>query len=138
MCLLVLGLQGSAIERAINSGIQIVITKFDEDKYKRILVSTNPKLLISHYSFRGLKICSSLNIPIIQIIHNTYMWFNSQELNEFKAAEKNTSAYIAYSNFARNYTVKRLGVPNEKCFVIPNGIDINLLKDIDFSNDRDS
>jgi len=129
--LLVLGETGEAVEKARKSGAHVIVTKFNPEIYTVILNSVSPRLVINHYSFDGLEICHKMRIPILQIIHNTYMWFNSDQLLKFKEIGRIASGFITYSEFAKKYSSQRLDIPNEKIRFIPNGINVQKIMGID-------
>ena len=136
--LLVLGEAGTAVEHARSKGMPVCVTRFEPRVYKRLLHDVHPKLLISHYSWQGASTCAELDIPLIQVIHNTYIWFSEDQVREFSETARYTTAFVAVSEFVKNYSVARLGIPPEKCLVIPNGIDLTKIKKMDFAGERDS
>ncbi len=133
---LVLGVVGASVEKARKRGIPVITSRYDCNNYSAMLKQFTPKLVMAHYSIHGADICASLNIPFLQVIHNTYMWFSESQLADFVQAAKCTQAFIAVSEYAKQYSVQRLGVPKDKCLVIPNGIDIAKLKDTDLNESR--
>jgi glycosyltransferase involved in cell wall biosynthesis len=64
-----------------------------------------------------------LGIPFVQVIHNTYMWFDDAQREAFAHAARFTTAFVAVSEYAKRYSVRRLGIDETRCIVIPNGID---------------
>jgi glycosyltransferase involved in cell wall biosynthesis/GT2 family glycosyltransferase len=134
--LLVLGIAGAAVERARHMGIPVCVMRFEPLAYRTLLQTVTPKLVIAHYSIEGAAICAKLNIPLIQVIHNTYVWFSDAQVREFSEAASYTKAFIAVSDFVRDYSTLRLGVPWEKCFVIPNGINVGAIRRLDFAAER--
>ncbi|MBA4146052.1 MAG: family 2 glycosyl transferase, partial [Cytophaga sp.] len=135
--LLVLGEQGAAVEKAKKMNMPIIGLQYNPDTYKAILHHAKPKLVISHYSLLGSNICGELNIPLIQVVHNTYMWFSPKEAVDFAASAQHTTYFVAVSDFVREYSLARLGVPKEKCLVIPNGIDYTPFKEMDYEFERE-
>jgi glycosyltransferase involved in cell wall biosynthesis/GT2 family glycosyltransferase len=133
---LALGVAGASVEKARKRGIPVIISRYDHNNYSAMLKQLAPKLVMTHYSIHGADICASLNIPFIQVIHNAYMWFSESQLADFAQAAKCTQAFIAVSEYARQYSVQRLGVPKNKCLVIPNGIDYAKLNDTDLNKSR--
>jgi glycosyltransferase involved in cell wall biosynthesis len=129
--LLVQGEAGVAVERAKRKGMAVHISRFAPDSYAELLSKALPKLIFSHYSIKGASICAKMNIPLVQIIHNTYMWFSEEEAADFAVAARYTTIFVAVSDFVKNYSVQRLGVPDEKCLVIPNGIDLDKFRNLD-------
>jgi glycosyltransferase involved in cell wall biosynthesis len=134
--LLILGETGSAAKKAEMLGIPVIVKKFEPEQYEKILLQVSPIAVLSNYSPHGADICGKLKIPIIQVIHNVYMWLTDSQKEEFQIADKNTKAYIACSDFAMQYSTKRLGISPEKCVVIPYGIDIEAIKKTNFQKER--
>lgn len=123
-CLVVFGTAGSAIEKARDFGLTVFEMPYCDELYKKFLERVKPKVVMTHYSLQGLEICKELGIHTIQVIHNMYMWFSSAEKAIFKKAAESTDCYVSVSEIAQDYAISRLGLPEDKCMVIPNGIDI--------------
>ncbi len=137
-CLVVFGQTGPALDKAIQSGLRVVSMPFDEYVYEDFLRRTSPKVVMTHYSLVGLEICKQLDIYTIQVIHNMYMWFSYQEKEIFKSASRYTDCYISVSKIALDYAIKKLGLPKEKCIVIPNGVDLNKFSTLISEEEREA
>ncbi|WP_412499135.1 glycosyltransferase [Vibrio furnissii] len=135
-CLVVFGKTGPALDKALQSGLRVVVMPFSDDVYKDFLRITSPKVVMTHYSLKGLETCKQLGIYTIQVIHNMYMWFSNQEKEIFKSSSQYTDCYISVSKIASDYAVKKLGLPEEKCIVIPNGVDLNKFSTMISEEDR--
>lgn len=122
--ILVLGEIGDAGARARESGVDIYQMHFEYIQYKKFIQDNNVKIVITHYSINGLSICNEVGIPVLQVIHNVYMWFNDAQKQEFVRSIDYTKIFIAVSDYARDYSIKRLSVPPAKCYSIPNGVDL--------------
>lgn len=125
VALLVLGQPGSAADQARELGFSVYAQPYSDDSYADLLKKVAPKLVFSHYSTHGAAKCAAADIPFVQVIHNAYMWFDAAQLEDFQSAIKHTTLFIAVSEWAKEYSVKRLGMPEEKCIVIPNGINMS-------------
>ncbi len=134
--MLVFGDTGLALEKARQSGFPVFVTNYEPQAYERILSGIQPKLLLSHYSTRGAKYSAKLEVPLIQMIHNIYMWFTPEQLKEFQVAAGYTDAFITNSEFTTRYSVERLGIPSKKCRFIPFGIELEKIKGLDFPKVR--
>ncbi|MBO9715291.1 MAG: glycosyltransferase [Pseudoxanthomonas sp.] len=124
LVLLVLGTQGPAAERARSLGQPIVAMPYSEVGYRELLQQLKPKVVLSHYSIEGIPVCAELGIPVMQVVHNIYMWLSGGELAAFREAAAQTTRFIAVSEAAKDYSVRRLGVDPDTCDVIPNGIEV--------------
>lgn len=131
--LLVLGSQGAAVNRARDLGQIVICCKYSSDMYAALINKLEPKLVLGHYSFQGITQCRQKAIPFVQVIHNIYMWFSDQQRREFADAAAMTTAFVAVSEYVKSYSVSRLGVENEKCIVITNGINLEPFKNINKS-----
>jgi glycosyltransferase involved in cell wall biosynthesis len=123
--LLVMGNQGPAVELARGRNLTVLCQKYDSAIHARIIAHLKPKIVIGHYCNLGIENIHSRNIPFIQVLHNIYMWFNETERRRFIRETTLTNAFVAVSEQVKYYSVSRLGVPEEKCTVITNGIDIS-------------
>lgn len=120
--LLVLGNQGDAVNRAREQGQTVICHEYSRAMYSTVLDQSQPKLVLAHYSLRGITLCHQRAIPFVQVIHNIYMWFSDQQRREFMESVTMTTMFVAVSESVRDYSVSRLAVAPEKCIVIPNGI----------------
>ena len=58
------------------------------------------------------------------MFHNTYVWFDDQEIAQFKSCNPYITRYIAVSENVAGYTIEKFGIPREKVQVISNGLDL--------------
>lgn len=129
--LLVLGIRGAAVQRAQELGQTVVSCGYSDQSYATILDQLQPKLVLAHYSLKGVVQCKHRAIPHVQIIHNVYMWLSADQRREFAKFAVDAHTCIAVSDYVRQYSVSKLGVPAEKCTVIPNGIDFSPFDSLD-------
>ena len=120
---LVLGYPGEGVNRAKNKGMNVIVTNYQLETYRLLIEKLEPKLILTHYSILGVELFKKLQIPYIQVLQNTYMWFSDDQKKEFAQAAHLTTAFIALSDFVKEYSIKILGVPREKIIVLPCGID---------------
>ncbi|CCP09612.1 Glycogen synthase [Stenotrophomonas maltophilia SKK35] len=131
LTLLVLGTQGPAAERARRLGQQLVAIEYSASAYREVLQRLKPKVLLSHYSIEGIDVCRELDVPVVQVIHNIYMWLAGEELRRFQDAAALTTRFVAVSETVKEYSVRRIGVEADRCSVINNGIDVDRFTSID-------
>lgn len=124
VALLVLGQPGEAAKKAEQSGFPVFIRSYSDANYVELLDKLKPGLLLAHYSILGVGLAAQRKIPVIQVIHNSYVWFSDQERADFQASAQSTDVFIAVSRWVAEYSIKRLGLPSEKVCVIENGIDL--------------
>ncbi len=121
--LLVLGNQGPAVQQAKQKNLSVVCQKYDPATHAKIIDRLRPRMVVGHYCNLGIENIHERRIPFIQVLHNIYMWFNDVERQKFSREAMLTHTFVAVSEQVKQYSVSRLGVPEAKCVVIPNGID---------------
>lgn len=122
--LLVLGEAGPAVARAQAQGVSVTVASFSDAAYRHWLAAARPKVVMSHYSVEGAAVCGQVGVPLLQVIHNVYLWLDARQQGDLRESVPHTSLFVAVSDFARDYSVERLGVPGARCVVVPNGIDV--------------
>ena len=120
--LLVLGTAGLGVRQAHERGMTVVVGSFDAEAYRALVDRLKPKLVLTHYSLHGAELCHNQGIPFVQVIHNIYMWFDDAQHAAFAQAARFTTAFVAVSEYAKRYSIRRLGIEEARCIVIPNGI----------------
>jgi GT2 family glycosyltransferase/glycosyltransferase involved in cell wall biosynthesis len=136
VAMLILGTPGAGVERARNMGIPVLVGLQEKEWYTSAVKKAQPRLILSHYSIFGAEVCHELGIPFVQVIQNTYMWFNDEQRNEFKKAADLTVKFIALSEYAKRYSTYRLNVNEERCVVLPFGIDCQAYDNINTTQTR--
>ncbi|EFC43227.1 predicted protein [Naegleria gruberi] len=114
-------------------------------EYKQLLQSEKFTVVNAHYSTFGLEIAKELNIPIVQTLHNQYMWLledkHKKLLEKFYKADHYTSMYTSVSSDVAIFSDMNLGLDINKMVVISNGISDSQLEDCPFKplkyNERD-
>ncbi|MFZ2452449.1 MAG: glycosyltransferase [Methylovulum miyakonense] len=134
--LLVLGIAGASVQRARAQGIPVIVSSEEPKLYRELIKSLKPRLVLAHYSLHGAELCHELNIPFVQVIHNTYMWFDDAQRAAFANAARYTTIFVAVSEYAKRYSIRRLGIDGNSCLVIPNGIDNRAFDAIDKAGAR--
>jgi glycosyltransferase involved in cell wall biosynthesis len=79
-------------------------------------------LVNAHYATILAHECQELGIPFMQTIHNMYLWFDETATTTWRELDAYTSRYIAVSSKAAMVAVQRLGLPEEKIAIVPNGV----------------
>jgi len=134
--LLVLGTAGEGVKRARERGIPVIKGTPDTAAYRGNIDRLKPRLLLTHYSPHGAELCHERGIPFVQVIHNTYMWFNDAQREAFTRAARYTTTFVAVSEYAKQYSVRRLDIDESRCIVIPNGIDGKAFDALDMDGAR--
>jgi len=129
--LLVLGTQGPAATRARELGQCVIGMPYSAAGYRELLQQLQPKIVLTHYSIVGIPVCNELDIPVMQVVHNIYMWLSGHDLEAFRTAATQTTRFIAVSEAVKDYSVRKLGVDPSRCDVIQNGIDVAKFRELD-------
>ena len=124
------GREGRALDEIKKvEGINRVITVKNTEEYKKVLMEEKIEFVNAHYSIFGLEVCKELSIPIIQTIHNQYLWFKEKSqqalYDKYRQADTFTSLYTAVSTDVAMYSDFILGLDVSKMVVIRNGLDPN-------------
>jgi glycosyltransferase involved in cell wall biosynthesis len=123
--LLVLGSSGAAARRARQLGIDVrrLPTWNRGHHYRTLLKELQVELISAHYSTYGCAIAAEEGIPLVQVIHNSYVWLGRRQIAEFRAADHLTTAYVAVSPEVACYSDLALELSVDKMVVIPNGVE---------------
>jgi len=97
------------------------------DAFGQCLEIEQPDLVISHYSTVGAPVAAARGIPVIDILHNAYIWASPAEHRAISANAAHVSKYVAVSEFVRRYAVAKYGIAESRIVVAPNGIDTDRL-----------
>ncbi|MCL1981897.1 MAG: glycosyltransferase, partial [Clostridiales bacterium] len=125
VAILVLGDTGEGARKALRGGLRVCAFLYDEQALQRELERVRPVMVFAHYSFQGAHLYERLGIPFIQVLHSVYIWFDDAGKAMFARATAHTTLFVAISETVKEYSVEQLGVPEEKCQTIPNGVDLS-------------
>ncbi len=95
-------------------------------------------LLFSHHSFFGTPLAHRMAVPVVSVLHNMYLWFDSDVLSIQREQDPFVNRYVAVSATVKDFSVKRFRLPSQKVTVIPNGMDLERLNAYAASSDRGS
>jgi GT2 family glycosyltransferase/glycosyltransferase involved in cell wall biosynthesis len=126
VALLVLGTAGAAVERARAAGTLIQVGLPTPGDHGSIAEAFTPGVVVTHYSTSGLATYRERGIPVVQVLHNIYMWFDEAEGARFRAAADSTTLFLAVSEAVREYSIARLGVPESRSVVVAAGGDMTM------------
>ena len=137
--ILVLGKAGEAMVKARDRGLTVDVCdgRLDQREYKNYLMSHNVMLINSHYSVFGSEAAREIEIPLVQTIHNSYVWMDGDMVNRYRASDKHTTKYVCVSLTAAKYSDAILGLDATKMVVIPNGIDTSVFSCFDPRRERE-
>ncbi|WP_158593413.1 glycosyltransferase [Nitrosovibrio sp. Nv6] len=134
----ILGKEGNAAAVAREQDLDV--TSFGcppaKEAYEAYLKKRNIGLVNAHFSVFGAEVCVALNIPFLQTIHNSYVWFDPDVTAKYKYSDVYTSAYICVSATAARYADIVLGLDVSKMKIIPNGTDPDSIEHTKFKLNR--
>jgi glycosyltransferase involved in cell wall biosynthesis len=135
----ILGKEGDAAAKAREKNIKVISfgRPPTQAAYEAYLKTTGVSVVNAHFSVYGAEICAALNIPFLQTIHNSYVWFDPQLTAKYRYADSYTTGYICVSATAARYADMALGLDVLKMKVIPNGIDPNSVDHVNFKSNRE-
>jgi len=104
---------------------RIVTVELDERTeaaYKENLKLGNWHVVSAHASTFGANVAHEQHVPFVQVVHNSYVWLEPDEINTYRTADAHTAAYACVSAQALGYADLRLQLDVQKMLVIENGI----------------
>lgn len=123
MCLLVLGEQGPMIDRARALGLEVLsLPARTADDYAALLAERQIELVLAHHSLFGVATAAREGIPFVQTLHTTYHWFYPDEIEAWRAADADTTAYLHVSANVALFAHQKLGLTPGKSLVLNNGV----------------
>jgi glycosyltransferase involved in cell wall biosynthesis len=105
-------------------GIGVAHVQGDATRLAALMDRDQPGLLIPHYSNLGAELAWRRGIPVLSILHNSYIWAGPDLEREIRRSDLFVSRYIAVSSSAKDFFSRRFGISPEKIGIIPNGIDV--------------
>lgn len=115
---------GRTAEKLRSRGITVHEALGDPDWMRDILREERPDLVNSHWvDLPVLEACSELEIPVIETIHNAYVWLGAWGWGIERQRSKFFSGAVAVSALVRDYYVKWNGeLPASSIDVVPNAV----------------
>ncbi|MBP8951377.1 MAG: glycosyltransferase [Armatimonadetes bacterium] len=107
------------------AGIPVHFIKRDPGALKAVLENEKADLLVVHYSNLGPCVAWRLGIPVVSVVHNSYIWSDAAFDQEVRRADLYIKSYVAVSTGVKRYFCRKYGVSLDKVLVIPNGINIS-------------
>ena len=94
--------EGGRIERELaGKGIQTVVFHGEKESFIDYLEKHPPCLINTHYVQSFMKEMSELGIPVVEVIHNMYVFLTEKQLRAEHEKAQYISAYIAVSQKAK-------------------------------------
>ncbi len=124
---------GGEVARKLSAeGYTVVDFAGDSKKFEQYIKEEKPILINTHYTKKMLDIVVANNIPIVEVIHNMYVFQNEAFLKAEKKLSKNFEKMIAVSSIVKEIYEKRvLGTSSDKIVVVGNAADPHKVKGYD-------
>lgn len=120
---------GVIAKKLEDSGFEVQIFYNDEKKFKKYLKENPPLLVNTHYTKKFIDIVYKFNIPIIEVIHNMYVYLNEKDWERERINERYFSKFIAVSQLVKDIYVKKHGnVSSDKITVIGNSANVERIR----------
>ncbi len=131
---------GGATARALASqGVAVDIVEQDPRALRRTLSKARPHVVHSHFASRpALEIARELGLPVLEHIHNTYVWLDEAGWEEERARSRLFTRAVAVSRLVRRYYSHRNPEWEADWIdILPNGIDLLGRDSIDYTAARE-
>ena len=116
---------GSVADSLYEENHRVYIANKDKDAIRRVLIHEEPDVINTHFVDETVLLeADKLGIPVVETIHNTYVWFDEKLWQSERRKSQHYAHAIAVSELVKDYYIKWNGSikKNEKVSVIPNAI----------------
>jgi glycosyltransferase involved in cell wall biosynthesis len=107
------------------AGVPVHFIDRDRGALKAVLEQENASLLVLHYSTLGAPVAWRLGMPVVSVVHNSYIWSDAALDQQVRRADLYITRYVAVSTGVKRYFCSKYGVSPDKVVVVPNGINIS-------------
>lgn len=97
-------------------------TASDAGALRDLLHAGRWHVVSAHASAFGAAAAAAAGVPFVQTVHNAYVWFAREQIEQLRAADPHTAAYACVSASSLAYADLRLALDVRKMLVIENGI----------------
>lgn len=112
---------GHIAEELKKSRIEVICFEGNMNKLQKLCEQEPPLLVNTHYVFEGLEVFREKDIPVIEVIHNTYVFLYGGDLARERQKSKFVTHYIAVSDEAKRIFLQKVPeVTADKITVIEN------------------
>jgi polysaccharide pyruvyl transferase CsaB len=118
---------GGLIARQLQAdGRRVYVADGQEATVRAILRDERPALISSHLAdLSALSAAADLGIPVVETIHNTYVWFDRERWRIERQRSALFAGAIAVSDLVKEfYSRHNATLPADRISVIPNGVDV--------------
>lgn len=116
---------GQVAERLRSQGHAVLVADGDPERLAAQLRSQSPDVVNTHFAhLDAVKVAHALGRPIVETIHNTYIWLDAARWQAERQRSRYFSAALAVSGLvSRYYQVHNPDFPAQKITVAGNAID---------------
>lgn len=119
-----LAIDGSSNQTDLPAGVTCVgVTDRSDASYQQMLREGRWQAVSAHASTHGAAVARAHGVPFVQVVHNSYVWFDRHDIDAYRTADPHTAAYACVSAQALGYADLRMQLDVEKMLVIENGIE---------------
>lgn len=121
--ILVVASAGRSAQEARAHGLTVEEFGGSPSRVAAWLTGARPSLVFAHHCYFELQQFKAAGVPIVEVLHNAYFW-QVGEAYVARQRRSNVDAFVAVSDFVRDYAICHLGVPANDITTIPNGLDV--------------
>jgi GT2 family glycosyltransferase/glycosyltransferase involved in cell wall biosynthesis len=120
---------GMTADKLESQGVRVYNANGQKSAIRDVLRKEKPKLASTHWAdLSFLQVASEIGVPVIETIHNTYVWLDREGWQKEKQRSRYFYRYAAVSDLVRQYTLKwNTALRPEWISVLPNGVDSSRL-----------
>lgn len=113
---------GALADRLREAGVPVTVAEGDEDAWRRWRAALAPGVLCTHSSDpRALEVLAEDGTPVVETVHNTYVWLSADEWAAEAGKREAVSATIAVSETVARYHARHCPGPGPM-HVVPNAV----------------
>lgn len=117
---------GKIAEELKKIGIKVIIFHGNSKKFRKYIKNNAPVLVNTHYVIDFMEILKYNGIPVVEVIHNMYVFLDKKRIRMEREKSSFINQYIAVSEMAKQLFIdKIIEVPNDKITVIGNAVNSN-------------
>jgi glycosyltransferase involved in cell wall biosynthesis len=112
---------GDCAETLRRHGIEVHEFGHDHARFVTFVETVKPVFALSNHTYFGLDILNAANVPIVEIVHNYYVWHQAT-VAEYRNWIKPVSCFAAVSTGVADYHARTFGIDRQFITVINNPI----------------
>jgi glycosyltransferase involved in cell wall biosynthesis len=101
---------------------RVTLRSMDDAGYARAIADGRWHAVSAHASTFGAAAAANAGVPFVQVVHNSYVWMEPEQVQAYRDADSATAAYVCVSAQALGYADLRMQLDVTKMLVIENGV----------------